>query len=270
MAFDRILIPEWVKRHLFYFYSTRIRYKLLPCILPAWATKRDGSDTSSSDEELATAICSLTCTAWRALTEVIALVDQDSKIPYTSCGTALCMHLKVYACGHLGHTVEINWGATHHSPVPQGHQHSALSCDQGTFERRRKAGSYAVWWQIQASKVRNDCCFSLLVSGFGTLVNKSKRKIRRQLKWWDSHLCVSFTPALIGEACGLLTTKWSTLYNFAACLWLIHLMATCHILQIPLHKTVPCLPAGAQYCAVCMTYLKMPAENIIAVKAACK
>ena len=168
------------------------------------------------------------------------------------------------------HCVEINWGAMHHSPVPQGHQHSALSCDQGTFERRRKAGSYAVWWQIQASKVRNDCCFSLLVSGFGTLVNKSKRKIRRQLKWWDSHLCVSFTPALIGEACGLLTTKWSTLYNFAACLWLIHLMATCHILQIPLHKTVPCLPAGAQHCAVCMTYLKMPAENTIAVKAACK
>ena len=53
--------------------------------------------------------CSLTCTVWRSLTPAILHVEQESKIPNTSCRTALAMHLKEYACGHLG----LTWGTSY-------------------------------------------------------------------------------------------------------------------------------------------------------------
>ena len=48
-----------------------------------------------------------------------------------------------------GQAIGISWGATRHSPVHQEHQHSHLSLDKGTLERRRRR-----YFQIIKSQVK--------------------------------------------------------------------------------------------------------------------
>ena len=66
--------------------------------------ERYGSSPSFSDCEPATAVCSLTCTAWKSLTPPIIHVEREPEIPNIPGRPALSMHLKEYACGRPGLT----------------------------------------------------------------------------------------------------------------------------------------------------------------------